>query len=70
MTPHKFTVGQTVEFRPGAGDLPGSRGAYTILRALPGDDLDRTYRARGAGDGQERVLREKQLTPAARPTFG
>ena len=62
MAPHKYTIGQKVDFRPEMGDGPGSRGSYTITRALPGDDLDRTYRARGAQDGQERVLREKQLT--------
>ena len=70
MAPHKYAVGQTVEYRPQAGDLPGSRGSYTITRILPGDDLDRTYRARGAQDGQERVLRESQLTLVRDPLFG
>ena len=69
MTTHKYTVGQKVDFRPEAGDMPGSRGSYTITRALPGDDHDRTYRARSAQDGQERVLREKQLTAAAEAVF-
>jgi hypothetical protein len=30
---------------------------------MPGDDLDRTYRARSLSDGLERVFREKQLRP-------
>ncbi|WP_376094837.1 hypothetical protein ACE7GA_01900 [Roseomonas sp. CCTCC AB2023176] len=70
MTTPKFIVGQKVEYRPDAGDMPGLRGTYTITRVLPGDDRDRTYRARGAQDGQERVLREKQLTPVADALFG
>ena len=70
MAPQKYTIGQKVDFRPELGDGPGSRGSYTITRALPGDDLDRTYRARGAQDGQERVLRESQLTLVRDPLFG
>jgi hypothetical protein len=70
MTPHKFTIGQKVDFRPQLSDGPGSRGSYTITRILPGDDLDRTYRARGAQDGQERVLRERQLTAVPVGVFG
>jgi len=63
MAPHKYTIGQDVEFVPGAWDTNIPRGVYTITRALPGDDLDRTYRARSAKDGVERVLREQQLRP-------
>ncbi|MGG5818359.1 hypothetical protein [Falsiroseomonas sp. HW251] len=61
MAPHKFAVGQDVEFNPGPWDANVPRGLYTITRALPGDDLDRTYRARGTKDGIERVFREQQL---------
>lgn len=70
MAPHKFTVGQNVEFQPGPFDGNTPRGIYTITRALPGDDLDRTYRARSAKDGIERVFREGQLRPGAVPLFG
>jgi len=61
MTPHKFIVGQDVEFLPSTWDTNIPRGLYTITRALPGDDLDRTYRARSSKDGLERVFRETQL---------
>ncbi len=61
MPPHKYTVGQKVDFSPQVSDGPGSRGSYTITRALPGDDLDRTYRARSTADALERVFREPQL---------
>ena len=59
--PHKFAVGQSVVFAPGLAErnIPG--GSYVITRPLPGDDFDRTYRARSTVDGHERVLREPQL---------
>ena len=60
-SPHKFAVGQDVEFIPTPGDHNTPRGRYTITRTLPGDDFDRTYRARSAQDGLERVFREPQL---------
>jgi hypothetical protein len=63
MPPHKFTVGQDVHFRPGPAEMNTPAGIYTITRALPGDDFDRTYRVRSARDGHERVFREKQLEP-------
>lgn len=58
---HKFAVGQDVEFLPSAFDHNTPRGGYVITRALPGDDFDRTYRARSAADGLERVFSETQL---------
>jgi hypothetical protein len=59
--PHKFAVGQDVEFLPSAFDHNIPRGGYVVTRALPGDDFDRTYRARSSADGLERVFRETQL---------
>lgn len=59
--PHKFSIGQTVVFLPTAFDHNTPRGGYVITRTLPGDDFDRTYRARSAADGVERVFRERQL---------
>jgi hypothetical protein len=70
MTPHKYAVGETVEFQPGRWDANTPRGRYTITRALPGDDLDRTYRARSAADGLERVFREAQLRPGGTTALG
>lgn len=59
--PHKFAIGQDVVFLPTAFDQNTPRGGYVITRTLPGDDFDRTYRARCAADGTERVFREPQL---------
>src|SRR4051794_36579387 len=58
MSPHKFSVGQNVEFLPGTFDHNIPRGTYVITRTLPGDDFDRTYGARSVKDGVERVFRE------------
>jgi hypothetical protein len=60
-SPHKFCVGQQVEFLPDESDHNIPRGGYVITRALPGDDFDRSYRARSRQDGLERVFREPQL---------
>lgn len=61
MTPHRFATGQKVLIRSSSGDGHIPSGVYTVSRALPGDDLDRTYRVRHGKDGHERVVREKQM---------
>ena len=61
MAPHKFVLGQRVVVRSGSLENHIPQGIYTISRALPGDDLDRSYRVRHAGDGHERVVREQQI---------
>ncbi len=69
MSPHKFIVGQNVEFLPSAYDHNVPRGSYVITRALPGDDFDRTYCARSTSDGLERVFREAQLRAGPSPSW-
>jgi len=61
MSPHKFAVGENVEFIPGRYDTNVPRGLYTITRQLPGDDFDREYRVRNQRDGHERIIKEAQL---------
>jgi len=61
VTPHKFALGQQVVMRSASLERHIPQGVYTISRALPGDDLDRSYRVRHAGDGHERVVRERQI---------
>ena len=63
MQPHKYTIGENVEFLPGPGDGNVPRGFFTVTRTMPGDDLDRTYGIRSKLDGHERVVRERQLRP-------
>jgi hypothetical protein len=61
MAHHKFTVGQTVDFVPAAGDTNVPRGKYKIQRLLPSETRDLQYRVKHAVDGHERVVRESQL---------
>jgi hypothetical protein len=61
MTPHKFAIGEKVEFSPGRfeGNVP--RGSYTIARLLPSETADHQYRVKNLRDSHERVVRESQL---------
>ena len=60
--PHKFIVGQTVRFSPGAPGLAGLRGTYKVVRLLPAEANDHQYRVKSNEDGHERVVRESQLS--------
>lgn len=69
MSPHKFAVGQMVDFLPGPGDGNVPRGKYRIQRLQPSETRDNQYRVKHAVDGHERVVSESNL--AARDTrFG
>jgi len=61
MRRHKFTVGQVVDFLPGAADGNVPRGKYTIQRLMPGESTGLQYRVKYAPDGHERVVPESQL---------
>jgi hypothetical protein len=65
MTLHLFHVGQRVRFQPGAGDLRGLGGNYTVVRQLPSETRDLQYRIKHDQDGHERVVLESQLAPSA-----
>jgi hypothetical protein len=62
MQQHKFAVGQTVDFLPGAGDTNVPRGKYKIQRLLPSETRDLQYRVKHTADGHERVVAESRLT--------
>lgn len=59
---HKFAVGQTVRFSPGAQSPVTLRGSYKIVRLLPAEANDHQYRIQSTVDGHERVVRESQLS--------
>lgn len=61
MEDHKFTVGQTVHFTPGALDRAAPRGTYEIVRLLPPSASINQYRIKSTLDGHERVVQEGQL---------
>ncbi len=67
--PHKFAIGQNVEFLAAAFDHNTPRGGYVITCTLPGDDVERTYRARSSIDRLERVFRETQLRAGGKDLF-
>jgi hypothetical protein len=61
MEDHKFAVGQTVQFTPGALDRAAPRGTYKIVRLLPPSASINQYRIKSTLDGHERVVQEGQL---------
>ncbi|MBV8093714.1 MAG: hypothetical protein JOY71_08630 [Acetobacteraceae bacterium] len=67
MATHKFTIGQQVQFVPGAAEFHIPGGLYTIVRKLPVEANECQYRVKNVRDGHERILRESRLTPAAAP---
>jgi len=69
MTRHKFTIGQTVDFRPGPYEKNANRGRYTIRRLLPSETHDLQYRVQNVADGHERVVLESQLRSAGLQMF-
>jgi len=58
---HKYAVGQTVQFTPGAFDRAAPRGTYTVVRHLPPESRNNQYRIKSTADGHERVVKESQL---------
>ena len=66
MATHRFAVGQQVRFSPDRDqEQELTRGAlFKIVRLLPGVGNALQYRVKSEIDGQERVVREDQLTRA------
>jgi len=61
---HKYSVGQMVHYSGEAGSHNAS-GDYEIVRQLPANTAgELQYRLRKTPEGQERVVREHQLSAA------
>jgi hypothetical protein len=62
---HKFTVGQTVVFTPGVGEVAANKFPVraTVTRLLPRDGVDYQYHIQVGTDGLLRRARESQLQP-------
>ncbi len=58
---HRFRVGQSVEYASPKSEGNAPSGAFTVLRLLPNDQMDREYRVQHQRDGHERVAKESQL---------
>ena len=62
MTPHKFAIGQLVDFDPKAAAAWKPSGPYEVVRVLPADDpLARTYRLKSKTEAFERSAKEYEI---------
>ena len=59
---HKFKIGETVNYRPGARALRQSSGAYMVTGFLPENDGQPTYRIKHFSEDHERVAFESELS--------
>ena len=59
---HKFKVGENVGFAPGRQSMPASAQAYKVVRLLPPDGNQNTYRVKCATEPFERIARESELS--------
>jgi hypothetical protein len=57
----KFKVGQLVNFNPGRATIPASIREYKILRVLPNEGGERTYRIKTIAEQFERIAKESEL---------
>ena len=58
--PHKFKVGQTVRFTPGAHERNWG-GLYRVEARLPEERGDCQYRIKSIKNDNQRVVRESQI---------
>jgi hypothetical protein len=58
---HKFSLGQTVVFTPGYGEVLDTATKGTITRLLPKEGADYQYHVQVDPHGPERRARESQL---------
>ena len=58
---HKFKVGQTVRFIPGAHERSWG-GLYRVEARLPDERGDLQYRIKSIKDAHQRVVRESQIS--------
>jgi hypothetical protein len=61
MSQHKFKVGQEVSFSPAKLSMPASSRSYKIIRHLPREGGEYTYRIKSAAEQFERVARESEI---------
>ena len=62
MTPHKFDVGQIVDFDRKLASLPRPTGPYEVTRVLPAEDArSQTYRIKSKAEPFERSAKEYEI---------
>jgi hypothetical protein len=68
MIPHKFAVGQAVDFNGGLPSLPRPRGPFEVVSVLPVDDGNfPTYRVKSNAEPFERAAKETDLVAVGLP---
>lgn len=65
MQTSKYEVGQNVRFTAAAVSRPGATGIYTVVRVLPLEGDEQSYRIKNSTENYERVARESQLDPGS-----
>lgn len=63
MASYKFKVGQMVNFNPARATIPASIREYKIMRQLPFEGGERTYRIKTIAEQYERIAKESELEP-------
>lgn len=58
---HKFKIGQEVSFTPAKLSMPTSSGKFTVVRRLPLEGGEYTYRIKSVAELFERVARESEI---------
>ena len=61
MPGYKFSVGQTLDFKPSRMGFPAANRECTIVRQLPIEGGNRLYRIKCTAEAFERVVSEVQL---------
>lgn len=59
---HKYKVGQEVSFSPGKLSMPQSAGRYKVVRHMPLENGEYTYRIKSLSESFERVAREGEIS--------
>jgi hypothetical protein len=59
--PHKFAVGESVQFRPAVLPIDIARGLSIVTMLLPEIDGELAYRIRNPNEPHERIAKESEL---------
>jgi len=63
--PHKFAIGDNVEFHPATGrTINAARGPYVVTKRSPGPGGKFQYRIKHPTEPHERIARESELREA------
>ena len=62
--PHKFILGQTIEYHSPRGGLYAPPGIYVVTAKLPERDGEFQYHIKHTSELYERIVNESELKPA------